>query len=107
MLLEDILLAIAVGVVLLTVGLPIYRLSKGARWRRRDPLAEAHERLRIAKLEAEAARVNREAERVYERLYEEALTDDRGNPGDRVVKDEEPTGSLDEQIEKGKRHGHE
>jgi len=106
MLLEDILLAVAVGVVLLMVGLPIVRFAKGAPWRRRDPLAEAHERLRIAKLEAEAARVNREAERVYEHLYEEALADDRSRGGARVVTDEEAVHNLDEPVEKGKRHGH-
>ena len=104
MLLEDILLAGAVGVVLLMVGLPIYRFLKVAPWRRRDPLAEAQERLRIAKLEAEAARVNREAEKVYERLYEETLTDDRGGGGVRVVTDE-AVQAVDEQMKKGKRHG--
>jgi hypothetical protein len=104
MLLEDILLAGAVGVVLLMVGLPIYRFLKVAPWRRRDPLAEAHERLRIAKLEAEAARVNREAEKVYEHLYEETLTDDRGGGGARVVTGEADQ-ALDEQMKKGKRHG--
>ncbi|HWW87089.1 MAG TPA: hypothetical protein VNZ26_26010 [Vicinamibacterales bacterium] len=104
MLLEDILLAGAVGIVLLMVGLLIYRFLKVAPWRRRDPLAEAQERLRIAKLEAEAARVNREAEKVYERLYEETLKDDRGGGGARVVADE-AVQAVDEQMKKGKRHG--
>jgi hypothetical protein len=76
MLLEDILLAIAVAVVLVIVGRPIVRFLKFAPRRAKDPLAEAHERLRIAKLEAEAARVNREAEKIYEHLYEETLSDD-------------------------------
>jgi heme exporter protein D len=77
MLLEDLLLAVAIGVVGLVVILPVVRLVRGALWRRKDPLAEAHERLRQAKLEAEAARVNREAERIYEQMYEESLSDDR------------------------------
>ena len=81
MVLEDILLAIAVGVVLLTIGVPIVRLLKVARWRREDPLAAAQERLRIAKIEAEVARVNREADSIYESLYEEAMTGDRGTQG--------------------------
>jgi len=73
MVLEDILLALAVGIVLIVFGLPIVRLLRAAPWRRADPLAEAHERLRIAQREAEAAAVNREAERIYERLYAETL----------------------------------
>ena len=55
MLLEDILLVVAVGVVLAMVGWPIYYFFHRAPWRRRkDPLAEAHERLRVAQLDAEA-----------------------------------------------------
>jgi hypothetical protein len=73
MLLEDLLLAAAVGVALLVGGVPILRLVKLAPWRRKDPLAEAQERLRIAKLEAEIAKVNRETEKIYEGLYGEAL----------------------------------
>lgn len=105
MLLEDILLAVAVGVVLLMVGLPIVRFLKGAPWRRKDALAQAQERLRIAKLEAEAARVNREAEKIYEHLYEDALADNRGGTGARIAPDKEAVQAVDEPTEKGKRHG--
>ena len=106
MLLEDILLAVVVGVVLVMVSLPIIRFLKVAPWRRRDPLAEAHERLRIAKLEAEVARVNREAEKIYEHLYSETLGEDRVSTGARVVTDKEGVQVLlDEPTEKGKRHG--
>ena len=105
MLLEDMLLAVAVGAALLMTGLPIYRLLKAAPWRPRNPLAEAQERLRLAKLEAEAEKVNREAEKIYERLYDETLGDDRAARKARVVKDEEAVHAGDEPIEKGKRHG--
>jgi hypothetical protein len=104
MLLEDILLAVAVGVVLLMVGLPMVRFIKLAPWRRRDPLAEAQERLRIAKLEAEAAKVNREAEKIYEHLYEEVLKEERA-PAARVVAETDIVESPEESTEKGKRHG--
>lgn len=107
MLLEDILLAVAVGVVLLMVAVPIVRFLKVAPWRKRDPLAEAQERLRIAKLEAEAARVNREAEKIYEQMYEETVrvgADDRGK-GVRVAPDDEAVPALDEATGKGKKHG--
>jgi hypothetical protein len=89
MLLEDILLAAAIGVALVLVGWPVAQVLRVAPWRKRDPVAEAKERLRVAKLDAEAARLNREAERIYDDLYKDALTD------------EEPLGD----IEKGKGHG--
>jgi hypothetical protein len=76
MLLEDLLLLAAIGIVGLGVGLPIVRLYKSAPWRKRDPLAEAKERLRVAKIDAEAARVNREADRIYEELYQESLAEE-------------------------------
>jgi hypothetical protein len=112
MVLEDILLAIAVGVVLLFVSLPIYQFLKGAPWRRKDPLAEAQERLRIAKLEAEVARVNREAEKIYEHLYEETLDDGRGAGGTAgaggarvAAADDADEATLEESTEKEKKHG--
>jgi hypothetical protein len=106
MLLEDILLAVAVGVVLLLVGVPIVRSLKLVPWPRKDPLAEAQERLRIAKLEAEAARVNREAEKIYESLYEETVAEPRGGIDARVATDKEAVvPAQDESAEKGKRHG--
>jgi hypothetical protein len=96
MLLEDIVLAVAVGVVLLVMGPPLARLLVKAMGRRRDPLAEAQERLRMAQREAEAARVNREAEKIYERLYDEALEEHA-----------EARSAEDASTDKGNRHGHE
>lgn len=95
MLLEDLLLAVAIGIIGLVVILPLARILRAAPWRRKDPLAEAHERLRQAKLEAEAARVNREAERIYERMYEETLPGD-GAAGVRVETEKEGTGGDEE-----------
>jgi hypothetical protein len=109
MLLEDILLAITVGAVVVIAGWPIARLLKAARWRRSDPLAEAQERLRLAKLEVEAARLNREAEKIYEQLYEETIAggDDGRSGGRRVAPEHEDAQAATLEIEKGKRHGHE
>ncbi len=105
MLLEDILLAGAIAAVLLLFGVPIVRFLKVAPWRRKDPLAEAQERLRIAKIEVEAARLNREAERIYDSLYEDTLAKDRSDTGARVATDKEPVQPFDEPTEKGKRYG--
>jgi hypothetical protein len=105
MLLEDILLAVALGAGLVVFGVPLVRFLKVVPWRRKDPLAEAHERLRRAKIEAEVARVNREAEKIYEGLYEETLADD-GAAGARAVPEQEGVQSPDESTEGGKKHGH-
>jgi hypothetical protein len=106
MVLEDILLAAAVGVVFLFALRPIMRLVKAAPWRRRDPLAEAQERLRVAQLEAEAARVNRQADKIYEQLYGEALADDRSGAA-RIAPDEEAASHPGEPTGRGNRHGSE
>jgi hypothetical protein len=102
MVLEDILLAIAIGAVLLVVGLPIVRLLRAVpSLRRRDPLAEAHARLKAAKAEEEAARLNRQADRIYERLYDEAL--DEGER-DREAAAQEAE-EIEPPMEKDKRNG--
>ena len=112
MLLEDVLLAVAGGIVALVFGWPVLRLLKAASQRRRDPLAEANERLRIARLEAEVARVNRETEKLYETMYEDTLLHDRAASGSTVARTEEQQGTRQEErqplerpFEKGKHHG--
>jgi hypothetical protein len=104
MLLEDILFAIAVGVVLLVVGWPIVRLLQAVpSLRRRDPLAEARARLKAAKAEEEAARLNREADRIYGRLYDDALTE---GERDREAAAQEEAEEIEPPMEeKDKRHG--
>jgi hypothetical protein len=73
MVLEDLLLVVAIGVLLGFVGWPLYLFAHRLSRRKGDPLAEAHERLRIAQVEAETARVNRETERIYDEMYKETL----------------------------------
>ena len=103
MMLEDLLLAAAVGIVLLMVGAPIVRLIQRAPWRPRDPLAEAHERLRIAQREAEAERVNREAEKIYQQLYAETLP--QGDTAGARVATDDGARAPDESTEKEERNG--
>lgn len=43
---------------------------------KKDPVVEAKERLEVARAEAEAARLNKETEKVYSHLYEEVLQDE-------------------------------
>jgi len=93
MLIEDFLLAGAIGLVALLVGWPLAQLLKTAPWRRRDPLAEAKERLRVAKLEAEVARLHREADGIYEDIYRDALAGEGSVP----ARDEARSSELDDE----------
>jgi len=69
--LEDILLA----VVVLSFGgwfivRPLLRLVATAK---RDPVVEAKERLRVAQMDAEAAKLNQQADEILDHLYDETL----------------------------------
>jgi len=76
MLFEDILLALAASVAIFMIGLPTYKLFRLLSPPKRDPVAEAKERLEKARLEAEAARLEKETEKVYHDLYQDVLEDD-------------------------------
>jgi hypothetical protein len=109
MLIEDLLLAGAIGLVALLAGWPFLKLLKTAPWKRRNPLAQAQERLRAAKLEAEAARLHREADRIYEDIYRDALAGDQSAPAreeprsiEQVEEERSPEEAPPEQPEKGK-----
>ncbi len=43
---------------------------------KRNPLAEAQERFEQARLEVEAARLDKEREKLYNQMYNEALEDE-------------------------------
>lgn len=73
---EGLLIALMLAVSILFVGIPLIKLIKMLLPARKDPVKEAEERLEIARKEAEAARLNKEAEKVYSRIYEEVLEED-------------------------------
>jgi hypothetical protein len=75
MLLEDLLILLAGVSGVFFIGLPLWKLMRLAFPSKRDPLAEAKQRLEIARAEAEAAKLNKEAERVYNEIYQEVLED--------------------------------
>jgi hypothetical protein len=70
---EGILLALLVGVGILMVGVPLVKVFRIMFPKKTDSLKEAQERLEIARKEREAARLNKEVEKVYSELYNEAL----------------------------------
>ncbi len=76
MLIEDIMLLTLLGVAVFLIGIPIFRLVKAVLPKKeRNPLVEAKSRFEHARLEVEAAKLNKETEKMYEDLYQEALED--------------------------------
>ena len=72
---EGVLLLLLFGVTIFAIGIPAVKLFRLMFPSKRDSLKEAQERLEIARKEAEAARLNKEAEKVYSEIYEEVLDD--------------------------------
>ena len=75
---EGILMLIILASAVFLIGIPLSKLVKMMLPRRTDPVVEASQRLEAARKEAEAARLNKEAEKVYSSLYEDVLQDDEG-----------------------------
>lgn len=73
---EGVLFLLLVLVGLFAVGIPLVKIFKMVFPSKRDTLREAQERLEVARKDEEAARLNKEAEKVYSRIYEEVLEDD-------------------------------
>lgn len=73
---EDLMLLALIATSIFLIGIPIYKFLKVAIPRKRNALAEAKERLEQARLEAAAARLNKEAEKIYEEIYQETLQDE-------------------------------
>ncbi len=74
---EGVLLLLLFGVTIFAIGIPAVKLFKLLFPPKRDSLQEAQERLEAAKKEAQAARLNKEVEKVYSELYEEVLDDNK------------------------------
>ncbi len=75
--LEDLLVFIAIGIGVFFIGIPLIKLVKQLTPKKRNPLAEAKEKLEQARLEVEAAKLNKEAEEVYSYLYEDVLNEEK------------------------------
>jgi hypothetical protein len=73
---EIMLIAAAIATGTYFIGVPIWKLVKKLSPQKLDPISDAKERLELAKAELEAARLNKEAEKLYGKMYEEALQDD-------------------------------
>ena len=70
---EGVLFLLLMLVGFFAVGIPLVKLFKLMFPSKKDSLREAQERLEVARKEAEAARLNKEAEKVYSKIYDEVL----------------------------------
>lgn len=78
--LQDLLLLLLLASSVFLIGIPTAKLIKAVVPRSRpDPLVEAKKRLEQAKLEAEAARLNKETEKLYNKMIEDVIQDDDDN----------------------------
>lgn len=77
MLFEDILLLLLFGVAVFFIGIPLVQFVKRLLpVSKKSSLALAKERLEQAHLDAEAAKLNKQTEEIYDHLYEDVLKDD-------------------------------
>lgn len=83
MLFEDILLLLGLGTSIFFIGIPIFKFLRAITPEKRDPVKEAKIRLETAKADAEAARLNKETEKVYEEIYQDALGEDEETTNNR------------------------
>jgi len=73
MLFEKVLYLVLLLMAIFMIGVPLTKLVKMMIPQKPDPLLQAREELERAQKEAEAARLKREAEKIYSSLYNETL----------------------------------
>lgn len=73
---EQLLLLALLASSVFLIGIPLYKLVRAMIPKKRNPLAEAKDRLEQTRLEVEAARLEKEREKLYNKMYEEALQED-------------------------------
>ena len=73
---EGLIIALMIGAGVFFVGIPLIKIVKMMLPNKKDSVKEATERLEAARAEAQAARLNKEAEKVYSEIYSEILEDD-------------------------------
>lgn len=85
MLFESLLFFILAVTCFFLIVLPAIQILKKLFPPKRDALEEAKVRLGIAQKEAEAARLNKEAEKVYSNLYAETLVEEDDDEEENVT----------------------
>jgi len=83
MLFEDAMIFIGVGIIVFLIAIPMWKLFQLLNSKHRDPVKEAKIRLEVAKADAEAAKLNKEAEKVYDDIYHDIMIDEETTNNDR------------------------
>ena len=76
---EGLLVLLLLLTTVFMVGIPAWKMMRVLFPKKHDSLEEARIRLEAAKKEAQAARLNKEAEKVYSEIYEEILEDEESD----------------------------
>ena len=76
---EQLMLLLLLASSVFLIGIPLFKLVGRLIPKKRDPLAEARARFEQAQLEVEAARLDKEREKLYNKMYTEALQDEEAS----------------------------
>jgi hypothetical protein len=73
---EDIMVLALIASGVFLIGIPTFKFLRAITPKKTNNLVEAKERLEQARLDAEAARLNKEVEKLYEEMYDDSLQDE-------------------------------
>jgi len=76
---EGLLILILLLTTIFAVGAPAWKMARALFPKKTDSLEEAKVRLEVAKKEAQAARLNKETEKVYSEIYEDILEEEESD----------------------------
>lgn len=73
---EQLLLLLLLASSVFLIGIPLFKIAARLIPKKRNPLVEARVRLEQAHLEVEAARLDKERDKLYNKMYAETLQDE-------------------------------
>ena len=73
---EDIMVLALIASGVFLIGIQTFKFLRAITPKKTNNLVEAKERLEQARLDAEAARLNKEVEKLYEEMYDDSLQDE-------------------------------
>lgn len=76
---EGLLILLLFVTTVFMVGIPAWKMARTLFPKKTDSLEEAKIRLEVAKKEAQAARLNKETEKVYSEIYEDILEEEESD----------------------------
>lgn len=76
---EGLLILLLLLTTVFMVGIPAWKMVRVLFPKKTDSLEEAKARLEVARKEAQAAKLNKEAEKVYSEIYEDILEDEESD----------------------------